>query len=114
MLFVNVPIGLIVLLLAPALSLPETPRQPGRFDLAGALTSTLGMASLVYGFVRAATDGWSDGQTIASFAAGRRAARRVRAHRDAGRRQPITPLRLFADRNRSRVATSLDCCWSPG
>ena len=39
--------------------LPETERQHGRFDLAGALTSTLGMSALVYGFVRAATDGWS-------------------------------------------------------
>ena len=41
-LFVNVPIGLVLLALARP-TLPETPRQPGRFDLAGALTSTLGM-----------------------------------------------------------------------
>ena len=41
-LFINVPIGLIALAAAPRF-VTETPRQPGRFDVAGALTSTLGM-----------------------------------------------------------------------
>jgi MFS family permease len=48
--FVNVPIGLAVLLAAPRV-LPETERRSGRFDLAGALSSTLGMTELVYGIV---------------------------------------------------------------
>ena len=47
-LFINVPIGVLVVLAAP-LFLPRTGRQPGHFDLAGALTSTAGMVSLVYG-----------------------------------------------------------------
>jgi len=55
-LFVNVPIGILVALASP-LFLPETPRQPGHFDIAGALTSTAGMVSLVYGIIRAAADG---------------------------------------------------------
>ena len=55
-LFINVPIGLAVVAVAP-LFVPETPRLPGRFDLAGALTSTAGVTSLVYGFVRAAAAG---------------------------------------------------------
>jgi EmrB/QacA subfamily drug resistance transporter len=98
-LFVNVPIGLVLLALARPV-LPETPRQPGRFDLAGALTSTLGMTALVYGFVNAASDGWSDLRTIGSFAAGALllavfVATELRAE------APITPLGLFADRNRS-------------
>ena len=67
-LFINVPVGLAVILLAPRY-LPETERRPGRFDLMGAVTSTLGMTALVYGFVRAASDGWGDGGTLASFAA---------------------------------------------
>jgi EmrB/QacA subfamily drug resistance transporter len=98
-LFVNVPIGIIVVMLA-RMVIHETPRHRGPFDLLGALTSTAGMASLVFAFVRAATSGWSDTETIAAFAVGivllvvfvlteRRAA------------SPITPLRLFADRNRS-------------
>jgi EmrB/QacA subfamily drug resistance transporter len=97
-LFVNVPIGLVVVTLA-RMVIKETPRNRAPFDLLGALTSTIGMASLVFGFVRAATGGWSDAETIIAFAVGvvlltgfvlteRRAA------------SPITPLRLFANRNR--------------
>ena len=68
-LFVNVPIGVAVLGFART-TLPETARNAGRFDAAGALTSTLGMASVVYAFVRAATDGWGDRGTIAAFVVG--------------------------------------------
>src|SRR3984893_17409295 len=68
-LFINVPIGLAVLAIAP-LFVAETPRQTGRFDLAGAVTSTAGVASLVYGFVRAAASGWGDHLTLAAFGCG--------------------------------------------
>jgi EmrB/QacA subfamily drug resistance transporter len=98
-LFVNVPIGIVLLALARP-TLPETPRQPGRFDLAGALTSTIGMTALVYGFVNAASDGWSDIRTIGSFALG---AVLLAAFvlTELRAEAPITPLRLFASRNRS-------------
>ena len=97
--FVNVPIGAAVIAVGRAV-LPETARHRGTFDLPGALLSTLGMSSLVYGFVRAASDGWSDAGTVGSFATGvvlltgfvlveLRAA------------EPITPLRLLADRSRT-------------
>src|SRR6201981_3892660 len=65
-LFINVPIGIAVVAITP-LFVAETPRQPGRFDLAGALTSTAGVALLVYGFIRAASDGWSNSTALASF-----------------------------------------------
>ncbi|MDP9117424.1 MAG: MFS transporter [Actinomycetota bacterium] len=98
-LFVNVPIGVLVVALG-RLVLPETPRQHGRFDLAGALTSTVGMAALVYGFVHAATNGWADLGTIASFGVGIvLLVAFVLTEMNAP--SPITPLRLFADRNRS-------------
>lgn len=98
-LFVNVPVGLAIILLAPRY-LPETERRRGRFDLAGALTSTAGMTALVYGFVRAASDGWGDRFTLASFAAGAfLLAGFVVTERRA--EQPITPLHLFASRQRS-------------
>ncbi|CBG69567.1 MULTISPECIES: MFS transporter [Streptomyces] len=98
-LFVNVPIGVLIAVLAP-MYISESERHPGRFDVAGALTSTAGMASLVYGFIRAAEEGWRDSLTIGSFTAAtvlllmfglieRRA------------REPITPLKMFTDRNRS-------------
>lgn len=98
-LFINVPIGLALLWAAPRY-LQETPRNRGHFDLAGALTSTLGMTTLVYGFVRAADSGWTDRLTLASFATG---AVLLLAFVFAESRatQPITPLRLFASRERA-------------
>jgi EmrB/QacA subfamily drug resistance transporter len=98
-LFINVPIGLVMMYAAPRV-LPETEKRPGRFDLPGALTSTLGMSAVVYGFVRAASSGWGDRITVASFAAG--AALLVAFVANERRaEQPITPLRLFASRERS-------------
>ncbi len=97
--FVNVPIGIAVALIAP-LYINESERNPGRFDVLGALTSTSGVLALVYGFIRASSEGWSDVTTMAAFASAvvllvgfvlieLRAA------------QPIMPLRLFVSRNRS-------------
>jgi EmrB/QacA subfamily drug resistance transporter len=98
-LFINVPIGLVMMYAAPRV-LPETVKRPGRFDLTGALTSTLGMSAVVYGFVRAASDGWGDSITVASFAGG--AALLVAFILNERRAaQPITPLRLFTSRQRS-------------
>ncbi len=98
-LFINVPIGVALILAAPRF-LPETERRPGQFDLRGALSSTLGMTALVYGIVRAASAGWSDAVTIASFAGGVvQLALFVVNERRA--EQPITPLRLFAHRERA-------------
>jgi EmrB/QacA subfamily drug resistance transporter len=98
-LFINVPVGITLMALAPRY-LTETERQPGRFDVTGAITSTLGMTALVYGFVRAASDGWGDALTIVSFASGLLLLTGfVVTERRAT--QPITPLRLFASRERS-------------
>ena len=71
--FVNVPIGLVVAALATRV-LPESQRSTGRFDLPGAFTGTLGVASLVYGLSSAATSQngvshWGDTKVIASLAA---------------------------------------------
>ncbi|MFE7777257.1 MFS transporter [Streptomyces sp. NPDC057445] len=97
--FVNVPIGVLIVLATPRW-IRESERYPGRFDLAGALTATAGMVLLVYGFIRAAQDGWRDGLTIASFVA---AVLILSVFVVVERRsaQPITPLDMFADRNRT-------------
>lgn len=97
--FVNVPIGLVVYAVGRSV-LPETSRSPGRFDAAGAITSTAGIGALVYGFVRAASDGWGDPGTVGSFVAGLAlvvafVAVELRAP------EPITPLRLLADPSRT-------------
>ena len=98
-LFINVPIGIAVLLAAP-LFLPETPRQPGHFDVLGALTSTAGMVSLVYGIIRAAADGWGNPVALGALAAAAVLLTGFLYH-ESRARQPITPLRLFADRQRA-------------
>ncbi|NUK07054.1 MFS transporter [Streptomyces lunaelactis] len=97
--FVNVPIALLIVLATPR-HIKESERHPGHFDLTGALTSTLGMVTLVYGFIRAAQEGWRDPLTLASFGA---AVVLLAAFIMVERRskQPITPLHMFADRNRS-------------
>ncbi|WP_326886458.1 MFS transporter [Actinocrinis sp.] len=98
-LFINVPIGIALVLLAPRY-LPETERKPGRFDMAGALTSTAGMTALVYGFVRAGSSGWSDRITVASFAAAA-VLLGIFVLVELRVPQPIMPLRLFASLERS-------------
>jgi EmrB/QacA subfamily drug resistance transporter len=98
-LFINVPIGIAVLVIAPRV-LPESARQPGRFDVVGALTSTAGMSALVYAFLRAASSGWTDRRTLAAFVAAT-ALLAAFVINESRSHQPITPLRLFADRSRS-------------
>jgi EmrB/QacA subfamily drug resistance transporter len=98
-LFVNVPIGILLALAAP-LYIAESERRPGRFDVVGALTSTAGMVALVYGFIRAAQDGWSDSVTIAAFVAAA-VLLSVFLWIETGTSQPITPLHMFANRNRA-------------
>jgi EmrB/QacA subfamily drug resistance transporter len=71
--FVNVPIGLLVAGLATRV-LPESQRRRGAFDLPGAITGSLGLASLVYGLSSAATSPngvshWGDTKVIASLVA---------------------------------------------
>jgi EmrB/QacA subfamily drug resistance transporter len=98
-LFINVPIGLAIAVTAPMV-IRETERRPGRFDVGGALTATLGMAGLVYGFIRAADAGWGDAGTIGSFAASAVLLACFVAT-EAKVAQPIMPLRLFTDRSRA-------------
>ena len=71
--FVNVPIGLLVAFMATRV-LPESDRRRGRFDLPGAITASLGLASLVYGLSNAATSvngvsHWGDTKVIVSLTA---------------------------------------------
>ena len=80
--FINVPIGLLVALLAPRY-LAESERQTGRFDLPGALTGTLGLVGIVYGLTHAAEPGagWLDPVTLVSLIAGVAPAGRLRPGR---------------------------------
>lgn len=95
---INLPIG-IAMIAAARLCIPETAGSPGSFDFPGAVTSTLGMSALVYGFIRSAQSGW-DIVTVAILAA---AAALLALFVLIERRalQAVLPLRLFADAERS-------------
>jgi EmrB/QacA subfamily drug resistance transporter len=97
--FVNVPIGIAVLLVGRA-TLTETPRRTGHFDVAGAITSTLGMASIVLGLVEAGPHGWSSSSTWGPLVFGSLLlAMFVAIERRAD--EPILPLHLLTNRTRT-------------
>ncbi len=63
-LYVNVPIGIAAALLSPRL-LPESRADGARhFDIAGAVTVTLGLSLLVYSLVNANEAGWASAETL--------------------------------------------------
>jgi EmrB/QacA subfamily drug resistance transporter len=66
---INLPIGLL-LIVATVRHIRETERLNGRFDIVGAVTSTLGMCALVLGIVEAAEAGWAATLTQSALAAG--------------------------------------------
>jgi EmrB/QacA subfamily drug resistance transporter len=96
--FINVPIGAAIVAFGPRV-LPETERHKARFDVIGAVTSTLGMTLLVYGFVRAAEQGWGNGFAIGAFVLGL-ALLVAFVVNELVTPQPITPIRLFSERVR--------------
>ncbi len=98
-LFVNVPVGVALALVAPRVLL-ATKGRPGRLDLPGAISVTAGTTSLVYGLSRAATHGWHDALTITTLtvALGLLV---VFVAIEARSRHALMPLRIFANRNRS-------------
>ncbi|MBY8877186.1 MFS transporter [Actinacidiphila acidipaludis] len=98
--FINIPVGLAIVLLAPR-HITETARhRGGRFDIAGAVTGTLGMAGLVYAFIRVGESSWGDPRALTFFALAVALLfafflNEVRVER------PLVVLRLFRNRNRA-------------
>jgi EmrB/QacA subfamily drug resistance transporter len=114
-LFVNVPIGLVVVLLAPRAiaSSGSERRTGGRFDLPGAITSTLGLAALVYGLSSAATTAngvshWGDTKVVASLVA---AVVLLTSFIliETRSKHALMPLRIFRNRNRSAAYLIMLC-----
>jgi EmrB/QacA subfamily drug resistance transporter len=99
-LFVNVPIGAVVILGA-VMYLHESERYKGGFDLLGAVTSVGGMVALVYAFIHAARDGWNNGQTYVLFPlAGLLLIAFVLIDAFVAK-HPMLPIRLLRNRSRS-------------
>ncbi|HEV2404630.1 MAG TPA: MFS transporter, partial [Ktedonobacterales bacterium] len=102
---INVPIGIAVAVLAMRV-IQGTARQRGHLDVAGALTSTLGMGTLVYAFIRAGSNGWNDAGTRWSIVLAV-AILATFALIETRREQPIMPLRLLASRSRLSAFVSV-------
>jgi EmrB/QacA subfamily drug resistance transporter len=103
-LFINVPIAVGVLIGSGVLVPGES--QRGALDVAGAVTATLGIGSLIYALTRGNTDGWNDAGTFASFATGA-ALLLAFGLIERGSRAPMVPARVLRDRNRGGAYTVL-------
>jgi EmrB/QacA subfamily drug resistance transporter len=111
-LFVNVPIGIVVALLARR-ALGESQRHPGRFDLPGAVTGTIGLAALVYGLSSAAASAtggsqWGTPKVLASLSAAV-AFLAAFIFIEARSRDALMPLRIFRNRDRSAANLIMLC-----
>jgi MFS family permease len=97
-LFVNVPVALAALLLAPAVIAESRDEgSPRVLDVPGAVTVTLGLASLIYAVSEVPESGWASATTLGFGAAGAlllllfvAAERRLSA--------PLVPLGVFGER----------------
>ena len=105
--FVNVPIAAVVLLLAPR-ALNESQTTSGYLDLPGAITATAGMLSLVYGLSNAATHSWGSPNVVVPLCI---AAVLILSFLIIETRssEPLMPLRIFANRNRSGTYAIMLC-----
>ncbi|NUS42091.1 MAG: MFS transporter [Mycobacteriaceae bacterium] len=100
-LLVNTPVALIAVLGALAFVIKDVPApRTGGYDVPGAVTVTLGLISVVYGFSRAAEDGWTAGSTLGLIALGLAllVAFVVIERRST---HPLLPLHIPGERNRA-------------
>src|SRR5689334_14476813 len=110
--FVNVPIGLVIALLATRV-LPESARRRGAFDLPGAITGSLGLAALVYGLSSAGTSPngvshWGDTKVIVSLVAA--AVLLVTfAFIEVRSKHALVPMRVLRSRDRSGAYLIMLC-----
>lgn len=91
-----VPFGLISMLIVRR-TVPSFPGRPGRFDLPGAVTITVGTSALALGMVAAAETGWRNPGTVVGIPLGlvAIAAFVIAEHRSA---HPLVPLGVFRRR----------------
>lgn len=105
--FVNIPFAIIAAAGAYfVIREPAGSRNRSPLDVPGVVLSALGLVSLVYGFTRAESAGWSDALTVGSFVA---SAVLLLAFvlTEAKVKSPLLPLRVVMDRNRGGVYLSL-------
>jgi EmrB/QacA subfamily drug resistance transporter len=101
-LFINVPIGILGAIAAQHYLLEgRSARGDRNFDLAGAVTATLGLSLLVFGIVRTDITGWGNAQTLALMGAGVLLLVVFVGIEGWVAREPLMPLRIFSSRTLS-------------
>ena len=65
--FINIPVAVVVILLAPRFIAESKAGAGKQFDIVGAISVTLGLAILVFGLVKSADYGWGSGRTIGAL-----------------------------------------------
>ncbi len=98
-LYVNVAVSLVAIIGGPKVLPAVAGRREIRIDLTSAVLASAGMAALVYGLGEAALAGWGSGQVAGSLA-GAAVALAAFVIRQAGKPNPLLPLRVVCDRNR--------------
>ncbi|MGV9249934.1 MFS transporter [Streptomyces sp. NPDC003697] len=68
--FINVPVALAVLFIAPTVIKESRPSERPKLDLPGAVTVTLGLLAIVFGLTQAGEKGWGSAQALLSLAPG--------------------------------------------
>ncbi|WP_405713587.1 MULTISPECIES: MFS transporter [unclassified Streptomyces] len=105
--FVNIPFAVIAAAGAYfVIREPAGSRNRSSLDIPGVVLSALGLVSLVYGFTRAESAGWSDGLTIGMFVASAVLLFSF-VLTESRVKSPLLPLRVLLDRNRGGVYLSL-------
>ncbi|GGU32878.1 MFS transporter [Streptomyces lavendofoliae] len=105
--FVNIPFAVVAAAGAYfVIREPAGGRNRSPLDIPGVVLSTLGLVSLVYGFTRAESHGWSDASTVGLFAASVVLLAAFLAV-EARVKSPLLPLRVITERNRGGVYLSL-------
>lgn len=96
--FLNIPIAAVMIVAAMQV-IGVSPRHKGQFDMIGALTATTGMSALVFGIINAAETSWTSTLAVISLLVGL-VLLVVFVVNEAYAKQPIMPLRLFANQER--------------
>ncbi|MGW3136861.1 MFS transporter [Streptomyces sp. NPDC001139] len=68
--FINVPVALAVLIVAPTVIKESRPDERPKLDLPGAVSVTLGLLAVVFGLTQAGEHGWGSANALLSLAAG--------------------------------------------
>ncbi len=100
--FINIPIGIVAMILAALFLREARAEERSRFDLPGFITAAYGLAALLYAFSESTTSGWGSTKVLGFLLSGALsliafiAIEITKANRGV---QPLLDLRLFANRS---------------